>query len=51
MKYINEVFYWADDSGWDIESEDKNEYTWIVAKHIRWRENNDYLGDKIIYNK
>lgn len=50
MKYINEVFYWADDSGWDMESEDKNEYTWIAAKNVRWRENDDYLGDMVIYD-
>ena len=50
MKYMNGVIYWADDDSWDIDSEDKSEYTWVAAKDVRWRENDDYLGDKIIYN-
>jgi len=50
MKYINGVIYWADDDSWNIESEDKSEYTWIAASHVRWRENNNYLSDEIIYN-
>ncbi len=51
MQCINEVIYWADDSEWDINAEDKNEYTWVAARYVQWREANDYLGDKIIYKQ
>jgi hypothetical protein len=45
----NEKFYWADCSGLKLDELQEYEGTWLCANKAKWREKDEYIGDKEIY--
>ncbi|OEH94195.1 hypothetical protein [Bacillus solimangrovi] len=43
------LFYWADDSSWELEQAASNKYNWIAAKSIKWREVSSWIGEENRY--
>lgn len=40
--------YWSPESGWSIDSSQRDNDTWVSAKKLRWREV-DWLGETLHY--
>jgi hypothetical protein len=43
------IFYWADEPEWNIDDPARDEAMWVSAKGIRWREQNDWIGNTMRY--
>ena len=44
----NDIFFWSA-RDYEIHEDEKNAYTWIAAKQIRWRVRDELLGNSKIY--
>ncbi|MGG3526895.1 hypothetical protein COM13_19110 [Bacillus pseudomycoides] len=45
----NNLFYWADDIGWQPNEVTPYEVSWISAKSVKWRDVSSWMGDKMRY--
>ncbi|SFS40979.1 hypothetical protein [Paenibacillus sp. 453mf] len=44
------LFYWADDSGWDPDEENKfARVNWMCSKKVKWRDVSDWMGETLRY--
>jgi hypothetical protein len=45
------TIYWADDACWSLDQDEteKNKYTWISAKTLKWRDASDWMGPELRY--
>ena len=47
--YLEEgIFFWSE-KDYEFHDSDKDKYTWIAARFVRWRERDDLLGGKMVY--
>lgn len=42
------IFFWSV-QGYQINDEDKDKYTWIAAKKVRWRVVEELIGEETVY--
>lgn len=43
------VFYWYDDHRWNLQSGQQNDYTWIAARRVFWRDKSEWMGPSLRY--
>lgn len=45
------LIHWADFEGWTPENKSFSTITYIISKHLKWRDKSDWLGDKERYGE
>jgi len=45
------VFYWAEDAAWTPESSNCDDFTWVAARHVWWRDASDWMGPDLRYRQ
>ncbi len=40
----DDIYYWAENDTWSIGGENRDDFTWISATELSWREREDLLG-------
>lgn len=45
----DEVFYWADDGRWSLESREPKDASWIAARRVWWRDASAWMGHELRY--
>ncbi len=49
MLHEDNTFYWADSVDWSPASSRRDEFTWIAAKKVSWRDASDWMGPDLHY--
>lgn len=43
------ILYWAENASWSPESADRDQWTWIAARHGWWRDASEWMGPDLRY--
>lgn len=44
-----QVFYWAESKEWDTDSRNRDDFTWIAARRVWWRDASEWMGPDLRY--
>lgn len=47
--YLKDGVFFGSEKDYEFHDKNKNAYTWIAARSVKWRKRDDLLGNKMVY--
>lgn len=47
--YLQDGVFFGSEKDYEFHDKNKNAYTWIAARSVKWRKRDDLLGNKMVY--